>query len=162
VSSLQRFDSGLRLNVHFHLLWLDGAYGWQPGRGRPEFHAQRELRDGDVQQLVRRIRNRVLRALRKAGKWVDADAAADGDAGAGDELLPGLAALGERAGQRDGRIGRDGRWEPLVKGPLCAEMDGFSLHAGAWVSARDREKLEKPCRYAARPADLPTAPSLHP
>jgi hypothetical protein len=31
-------------------------------------------------------------------------------------------------------------------------MDGFSLHAGAWVSARDREKLEKLCRYAARPA----------
>jgi hypothetical protein len=83
----------------------------------------------------------------------------DGDAGAGDELLPGLAAaavegraaLGERAGQRDGRIGRDGRWAPLVKGPLCAEVDGFSLHAGAWVSARDREKLQKLCRYAARP-----------
>jgi hypothetical protein len=81
-------------------------------------------------------------------------------AGAGDELLPGLAAaavegraaLGERAGQRDGRIGRDGRWEPLVNGPLCASIDGFSLHAGAWVSARDREKLEKLCRYAARPA----------
>jgi hypothetical protein len=22
-----RFDSGLRLNVHFHVLWFDGAYG---------------------------------------------------------------------------------------------------------------------------------------
>jgi hypothetical protein len=39
-----------------------------------------------------------------------------------------------------------------VKGPLCAALDGFSLHAGAWVSARDREKLEKLCQYAARPA----------
>ncbi len=39
-----------------------------------------------------------------------------------------------------------------MKGPLCAEIEGFSLHAGAWVSARDREKLEKLCRYAARPA----------
>ncbi len=73
-------------------------------------------------------------------------------------MLPGLAAaavegraaLGERAGQRDGRFGRDGRWEPLVKGPLCASLDGFSLHAGAWVW--DREKLEKLCCYAARPA----------
>lgn len=36
-----------------------------------------------------------------------------------------------------------------MKGPLCAAVDEFSLHAGAWVSARDREKL---CRYAARPA----------
>ena len=157
---VQRFDSGLRLNVHFHVLWLDGVYGWEPGRGRPEFHAQREVVDADVQQLVQRIRDRVLRALRKAGKWVDVDAAADSDDGASDELLPGLvaagvegrAAFGERAGQRDGRVGRDGRWEPLVKGPLCAAVDGFSLHAGAWVSARDREKLEKLCRYAARPA----------
>jgi hypothetical protein len=160
VAFVQRFDSGLRLNVHFHVLWLDGVYGWEPGRGRPEFHAQREVVDADVQRLVQRIRDRVWRALRKAGKWVDADAAADGDDGAGEELLPGLAAaavegraaLGERAGHRDGRIGRDGRWEPLVKGPLCASIDGFSLHAGAWVSARDREKLEKLCRYAARPA----------
>ncbi len=32
--------------------------------------------------------------------------------------------------------------------PLCAEMDGYSLHAGAWVVARDREKLETLCRHA--------------
>lgn len=59
--------------------------------------------------------------------------------GAVDELLPGLAAaadegraaFGERAGQRDGRVGRDDRWEPLVKGPLCAEIERFSLHAGS-------------------------------
>ena len=78
---------------------------------------------------------------------MDADAATDSGDGVGDELLPGLAAaaVGER-------VCRDGRWEPLLKGPLCAVMDGFSLHAGAWVSARDREKLEKVCRYAARPA----------
>jgi Putative transposase len=116
--------------------------------------------DGCVQQLVQRIADRVLRALRKAGKWVDTDAAAEGGDAVGDELLPGLAAaavegraaLGARAGQRDVRIGREGRWEPPVKGSLCASIDGFSLHAGAWVSARDREKLEKLCRYAARPA----------
>lgn len=52
---MQRFDSGLRLNVQLHVLWLDGAYGWEPGRGQPEFHAKREVRDGDVQQLVQRI-----------------------------------------------------------------------------------------------------------
>ncbi len=37
-----------------------------------------------------------------------------------------------------------------MKGPLCAAWDGFSLHAGACVSGRDRETLEKLCRYAAR------------
>ena len=159
VAFVQRFDSGLRLNVHFHVLWLDGVYGWEPGRA-PVFAEQREVTDADVQQLVSRIRERVARALRKAGKWVAPGEAADGVEGGGDELLPGLAAaavqgralLGERAGQADARVGRHGRYEPFVKGPLCAEVEGFSLHAGAWVAARDREGLEKLCRYAARPA----------
>ena len=66
----------------------------------------------------------------------------------------GRAALGERAGQRDARLGRDGRNEPLAlaKGPLCAECDGFSLDAAVVVGPRDRERLEKLCRYAGRPA----------
>jgi hypothetical protein len=155
---VQRFDSALRLHVHFHVLWLDGAYGWVPGQGQPVFHAQPEVTDADVQLLVQRIRARVLRALRKAGKWVDEDAAADADCAPADDLLPGLAAaavagraaFGARAGGRDGRVGGDGRWRPQAKGPLCAELDGFSLHAHTCVAPRDRERLEALCRYAAR------------
>ena len=151
VAFVQRFDSALRLNVHFHVLWLDGVYGWEPGRGQPVFHEHAGLCDGDVELLVQRIRVRVLRALRKAGKWVDAEDAADGGDEVGEELLPGLvaaaiegrAALGERAGQRDGRVGQDrsGQQVPRRKGPLCAESGGFLLHAGAWVAALDRERL---------------------
>ncbi|MBL8724320.1 MAG: transposase [Planctomycetes bacterium] len=158
----QRFDSALRLNVHFHVLWLDGVYGWAPGRGQPVFHEHAGLCDGDVELLVQRLRVRVRRALRKLGKWVDAENAADGGDEVGDELLPGLvaaaiegrAALGECAGQRDGRVGQSyaGQQAPRRKGPLCAESGGFSLHAGAWVAARDRERLAKLCRYAGRPA----------
>ena len=33
VAFVQRFDSALRLHGHFHVLWLDGAYGWVPGQG---------------------------------------------------------------------------------------------------------------------------------
>ncbi|MFZ9336622.1 MAG: transposase [Burkholderiaceae bacterium] len=142
------------------MLWLDGAYGWVPGQGQPVFRAQPEVTDADVQLLVQRIRVRVLRALRKAGKWVDEDAAADADGAPADDRLPGLAAaavagraaFGARAGRRDGRVGGDGRWQPQAKGPLCAEMDGFSLHANTWVAPRDRDRLEALCRYAARPA----------
>jgi len=39
-----------------------------------------------------------------------------------------------------------------VKASLCADVDGFSLHAAVRVEARDRERLEKLCRYAGRPA----------
>ncbi|MBL8724363.1 MAG: transposase [Planctomycetes bacterium] len=159
---VQRFDSALRLNVHFHVLWLDGVYGWEPGRGPPVFHEHAGFCDGDVELLVQRLCVRVRRALRKLGKWVDAEDAADGGDEVGDELLPGLvaaaiegrAALGECAGQRDGRVGQSyaGQQAPRQNGPLCAESGGFSLHAGAWVAARDRERLAKLCRYAGRPA----------
>jgi hypothetical protein len=163
VSFVQRFDSGLRLNVHLHVLWLDGVYGWEPGRGQPVFHALQEPIDADVQQLVQRIRDRVLRALRKAGKWVDADPrrmatmalATSCCLASPPRRSSDRAAPGDRAGQRDGRVGRDGRWEPQRKGPLCATLDGFSLHAGTWVSAQARDRLEHLCRYA-----LPRASSM--
>jgi hypothetical protein len=99
------------------------VYGWEPGRARPESRAQREVLDADLQKLVQRIADRVLRALRKAGKWVDADAAA----------VEGRAALGKRAGQRHGRVGRDGRWELVVARWVrrVAEEAGGAAGAGA-------------------------------
>lgn len=33
-----------------------------------------------------------------------------------------------------------------------AKANGFSLHAGVWAGANDRAKLERLCRYIARPA----------
>jgi hypothetical protein len=36
--------------------------------------------------------------------------------------------------------------------PLCADIDGFSLHAAVRVEARDRKRLEQLCRYITRPA----------
>jgi len=33
-----------------------------------------------------------------------------------------------------------------------AKASGFSLHAGVWAGANDRQKLEHLCRYIARPA----------
>ena len=31
VAFVQRFDSGMRLNVHFHVLWLDGVQAHELG-----------------------------------------------------------------------------------------------------------------------------------
>jgi hypothetical protein len=39
----------------------------------------------------------------------------------------------------------------FVTGPRCASIDGVSLHANVAVPARDRTRLEKLCRYVARP-----------
>lgn len=38
------------------------------------------------------------------------------------------------------------------KAPLCAAIQGFSLHAGVYCAPWERDKLEKVARYIARPA----------
>ena len=53
----------------YHVVWLDGVYSWQPGRSRVAWHEHEGLEDADVARLVRRVQDRVLRALRRAGKW---------------------------------------------------------------------------------------------
>jgi len=63
-------------------------------------------------------------------------------------------ALGERRGQWVRRLGalELADFQPELKGPLCAVTQGFSLHAAVYCAPWEREKLEKLCRYIARPA----------
>ena len=42
--------------------------------------------------------------------------------------------------------------EAASRQPLCADIDGFSLHAAVRVDAHDRKRLEQLCRYITRPA----------
>jgi hypothetical protein len=35
---------------------------------------------------------------------------------------------------------------------LCADIDGFSLHAAVRVEGHDRKRLDPLCRYLTRPA----------
>ena len=120
--------------------------------------------------LVRRIRDRVVRALRRAGKWPEEHGGSElADLTRGDEDEQLLFAMGAAAvqgrslrGGRDLRVGRGGRDEPFVRAPLCADFDGFSLHAGVVVPGHDRDRLERLCRYAGRPAIAESRLSLLP
>lgn len=47
-----------------------------------------------------------------------------------------------------GTVPRDAGFEQN----LCADMQGFSLHAAVRCSAEDRQALEQLCRYITRPA----------
>ncbi len=61
-------------------------------------------------------------------------------------------AFGPRAGQKvltvQGAMPRETDFEQ----PLCADIDGFSLHAAVRCGADDRQALEQLCRYITRPA----------
>jgi hypothetical protein len=91
----------------------------------------------------------------------------DADAGAVDPLpedqpllaeiyaasVRSLIAIGERAGLGVLRIGDlvDPEEAAFVTGPRSTMIDGVSLHANVSVPAGDRRRLEKLCRYIARP-----------
>ena len=64
----QRFDSALRLNLHYHGIWADGTFTCKFAKPRASFFALSQPTDKDVALLVTTIRKRVLRFLKKRGK----------------------------------------------------------------------------------------------
>jgi hypothetical protein len=64
-------------------------------------------------------------------------------------------AFGERAGQKVRRIGSgfgEAGERPQLKGPRCASVHGFSVHANTQIPAHRRDQLEQLLRYTARGA----------
>ena len=67
--------------------------------------------------------------------------------------MNGRVATGPRGGRRVLRLGDRIEAEelPFSEGERCASVAGVSLHANVAVPARDRARLERLCRYVARP-----------
>jgi hypothetical protein len=159
VVCVQRFDSALRLDLHFHALVLDGVYtGFGPGE-KLVFRAAKPLRDTEVEHLVRHIRNLIIGRLQRMG-LLDADARLDPDAGRELDALghqhaaaiQGLIPFGERAGRQTAMLEeREPQSRSAVRKKLCADQRGFSLHAAVRVGAGKRDRLERLCRYVSRP-----------
>ena len=160
VTFIQRFGDALNLNLHFHAIVLDGAYAAEPG-GAVRFHRLPPPTNVEVERTTRRIVRRLRRLLIERGLTPDSDASAADSLPEDQPLLAEIyaasvrsrIAMGERAGLGVLRIGElvDPEEAAFVTGPRCAMIDGVSLHANVSVPARDRRRLEKLCRYIARP-----------
>ena len=160
VTIVQRFGGALNLNIHFHILALDGVF--EKDGDAVRFHPSPSLDPADVDEVLATVEAYVRRLLAERG-------AADGDDGGHtvDEwvndapVLAGLAAasvqgrvaLGVRAGARIRRRGDSlaAATERSQLGPCQARHHGFDLHAGLCVRAGQRGHLERICRYALRP-----------
>jgi hypothetical protein len=70
VTLIQRFGSALNLNVHFHLLFLDGAY--LLGTSPPVFRRLSAPSAAELAALLARIAERIGRALERTG-WLERD-----------------------------------------------------------------------------------------
>jgi hypothetical protein len=155
---------------------IESFLAWQQGRGRvvPRF-VESELRAFlDCGVLARgfvrvhcdicrmdRVHRRVLRLMEQRGLGPQVDPE-EADTLQRDEPLlaelygasiSGRVATGPRAGKRIVRVsdGPDSENAVMKPGHCCALVEGFSVHAGVCVPARDRARLERLLRYAARP-----------
>jgi hypothetical protein len=66
VTLIQRFGSALNLNVHFHMLYLDGVYA-EDAYGKVRFHRIKAPTVDELGVLVHRISQRVAKFLERRG-----------------------------------------------------------------------------------------------
>jgi len=158
VSVIQRGDSSLRLNVHFHVIALDGVYVRQEPDAPLVFHPLPAPTADEVTVVAKRTALRVQKILARHGRTLDGTGERDAhDAEPAEQLAlsacygaaaSGLGLDGDRAGQPLLRVvdpsrARDA--EPV------ADVMGFNVHAQVAIPARDRPRLERLCRYVCRP-----------
>lgn len=160
VTFVQRFGSSLNLNVHFHVVVLDGAFTRAEG-GRAVFHASEPPRADELFALVERVRGKSIAWLRRRG-MLDESALEDRSNEAPSlGALDGCAAFAMARGthaqlpsddENADDVGRDAEGERATKVELGAECEGFNLHAGVHIAAGDDLGRERLCRYGARPS----------
>jgi hypothetical protein len=160
VTLILRFGSAFDLNLHFHMLFLDGVYVERPDgslalRSREGAHGRRAQRPGKQHRRARgpfsgtprlaRTRCRGHMPLRpRSGRRADGGAPCALDhlphrggaarRGAGCSRCYSLPAGDEGSGAAAGKVG------------------GFSLHPGVAARADERGNLERLCRTISRPA----------
>jgi len=165
VTLIQRFGGALNAHIHFHMLFLDGVYIDSPHGSRVRFRWVKAPTSEELTQLTHTIAHRVARYLERQGLLVrdtgNSYLTADGVDTDPESPLSHL--LGSSINYRIAIGPQQGRKVfTLQTLPDCSadnplahtvgKAAGFSLHAGVATRAHERDKLERLCRYIARPA----------
>ena len=159
---IQRFGSALNLNLHFHMLFLDGVYVVGAHGKVERFRQVRAPTTPELTELTHTIAERVGLFLQRQGllerdgeqSFLAAEAVEDGAM----EQLIGHSityriAVGPQAGRKVFTLQTlPARQEPFDD-PV-GQVAGFSLHAGVAAKAHQRQKLERLCRYIALHASV--------
>lgn len=162
VTLIQRFGSALNLNCHFHALFIDGVYQ-QKNETTLRFHRVSAPTAHELNILVATISQRVADFLERKGLLIRDDESSyltmdwqDDDAM---NQLQGHSityriAVGPQQGRKVFTLQTIPAWEDEddFGNNQVGKVAGFSLHAGVASKTRDRKKLERLCRYIARPA----------
>ncbi|MFT5573984.1 MAG: hypothetical protein ACI9FR_002920 [Cryomorphaceae bacterium] len=160
VTLIQRFGSALNLNVHLHMLFLDGVYVEDNKYGSAmRFQWIKAPSNAELSRLTHTIAKRIGRYLERQGlldrdaehSYLNANAIED-------EYDPMHQLHGSSVTYRIAVGPRQGRKVFTLQTMPASDpeewaggVDGFSLHAGVAAKAHERDKLERICRYITRP-----------
>ena len=155
---VQRTSSDLKLNPHLHIVFLDGVYR-ELDAETVGFTALPHLSTREVGEVLETICKRIVKHLRRRGLLGDGER----DLGPKAEADEGLSSLAVSAvsGQSPPAGPEWRRSLPLpplahaplgFDKPLCANLDGFTLHAATRAGALDSVGRETLCKYVLRPA----------
>jgi hypothetical protein len=146
--------------VHFHLLALDGVYA-EDDNGCISFRPVAPPGDEEVTRVAERIARRIEKLMIRRGLAPQCNPPEEDTLWNSQPLLAelygasasGRVAIGPRAGRRIVKVGDAVDLEEcdIAVSPRCASVSGVNLHANVCISAHDRMRLERLCRYAARP-----------
>jgi hypothetical protein len=163
VTLIQCFGGSLNLNIHFHMLFLDGIYA-DNKHGSSRFSWVKAPTSAELTQLTHTIAHRVGRYLERQSLLVrdDENSYLTAEGADTDNESPLNHLLGSSITYRIAMGPQQGRKVfTLQTLPDCSDdplahragnVAGFSLHAGVTARAHERAKLERLCRYIARPA----------
>ena len=153
ITAVQRTSSDLRLNPHLHTIALDGA--WHEHGNELAFAGLGHLKTSEVGDVLEHAVRRIERHLHRCGllgtRGDDLDLSGEGDP---ESNLASSAVSGESppAGPQWSSGLRPLRVRALAYDkPLCASLDGFTLHAATRAGGLDAEGREALLRYVLRP-----------
>jgi len=165
VTLIQCFGGALNLNIHFHMLFLDGVYIGGSNGHPMRFQRVKAPTRNELTKLTHTIAHRVARYLERQGLlehdtgniYLTPEAMDASDEDPSNHLLGSSITYRVAVGPQQGRkvftlqtlpdIGSDNLSTTMV-----GEVSGFSLHAGVATKTNERAKLERLCRYITRPA----------
>lgn len=151
ITFIQRFGSGLNLNVHLHSQISDGAYV-QFGDDKIHFIRIPSPSVDEIRAITIKIAKRVHRYLERRMLHYEGDDLLDKEpllAKCYAASIRYLSAFGHNAGKPLIRLIS----QELIKGESTDELTvmGFNLHASVALADHDRAGLERTIRYMGRP-----------
>ena len=161
VSFIQHFGGSLNLNIHFHMMYLDGVWTFEQKKAKFHFLTPPSL--SELNNLLKTIAQRTIKLLEKRGLIIKDEGVEDRflDLKANEPMdhihsssITYRIAFGKYKGRKVLSLKSipNAKRKQEKEHPFLSRYFGFSLHAGISCKSHERKKREHICRYISRPS----------